>query len=63
MQKVILQAGIWILNELQGDLDNLINAGDEAVDDAIQAGSSIISLAKTPSRLPLRFFIWVRRER
>lgn len=50
-----LTGGDLDFDELQGDLDNLINAGDEAVDDAIQAGSSIISLAKDPKQTAIAF--------
>ncbi len=50
-----LTGGELDFDELQKDLDSLITAGDAAVDDAIQTGSSLISLAKNPKQTAIAF--------
>lgn len=50
-----LTGGDLDFDELQSDLDSLIEAGEDTVDNTIQAGSSLLSLAKDPKQTAIAF--------
>ena len=50
-----LTGGDLDFDELQSDLDGLISSGEDTVDNAIQAGNSLLSLAKDPKQTAIAF--------